>query len=325
MSAKEENVEVELTAQKTTPISRRTRGGKSKIPVMTPPKGKTQIEAGDAKESEIESDHESEIEHDSPLSSDYEEEDEVTNMTNKELKERLSSMGINTGPIVDSTRKLYERKLTKLLNRGKEAAYSTDEDAAPETPVIEEQVEEKPKRPVRTKKATKKAEEQAKDTFSDDEDNNEVQQVRKSRRIKEKKDVEEETADAETEEPVENGTTEATVDEPEESVQAEEAGTVEDAEETPAAAADEAVEAATPSTDNTASKTRVNTMLFLFLMLVACYLVHSESEIIIAKTNELTAFVVDKYTTLYYSLLPEIETTTESVDDTPPPPPSDEL
>ena len=58
-------------------------------------------------------------------------------------------------------------------------------------------------------------------------------------------------------------------------------------------------------------------------MLVACYLVHSESEIIIAKTNELTAFVVDKYTTLYYSLLPEIETTTESVDDTPPP--SDEL
>merc|ERR1712242_393912 len=161
-------------------------------------------------------------------------------------------------------------------------------------------------------------EEQAKDTFSDDEDNNEVQQVRKSRRIKEKKDVEEETADAEKEEPVENGTTEATVDEPEESVQAEEAGTVEDAEETPAAAA---VEAATPSTDNTASKTRVNTMLFLFLMLVACYLVHSESEIIIAKTNELTAFVVDKYTTLYYSLLPEIETTTESVDDTPPPPP----
>ena len=28
------------------------------------------------------------------------EEDEVTNMTNKELKEKLSSMGINTGPIV---------------------------------------------------------------------------------------------------------------------------------------------------------------------------------------------------------------------------------
>ena len=39
MKKKEENVEVELTAQKTTPISRRTRGGKSKIPVMTPPKG----------------------------------------------------------------------------------------------------------------------------------------------------------------------------------------------------------------------------------------------------------------------------------------------
>lgn len=234
-------------------------------------------------------------------------------------------MGINTGPIVDSTRKLYERKLTKLLNRGKEAAYSTDEDAAPETPVIEDQVEEKPKRPVRTKKATKKVEEQATDTYSADEDNNEVQQVRKSRRIKAKKETaDEKTAESENEEPVENGTSEATSDETEAPVEAEaavdEAGTVEDAEETPSATADEA---ATPSTDNTASKTRVNTMLFFFLMLVACYLVYSESETIIAKTNELTTFVVDKYTTLYYSLLPEIETTTESVDDTPPP--SDEL
>jgi hypothetical protein len=60
-------------------------------------------------------------------------------------------------------------------------------------------------------------------------------------------------------------------------------------------------------------------------MLVACYLVHSESEIIIAKTNELTAFVVDKYTTLYYSLLPEIETTSLFFFFSSPPPPSDEL
>ena len=72
------------------------------------------------------------------------EEDDVANMTHKELKERLTSLGINVGPIVgelsilvtvvvdliysDSTRKLYERKLAKLQSRGKEAAYSTDED-----------------------------------------------------------------------------------------------------------------------------------------------------------------------------------------------------
>merc|ERR1712227_309755 len=75
-------------------------------------------------------------------------EDEVEQLSNKELKEKLSSMGINVGPIVDSTRKIYERKLAKLLSKGKETAYSTDEDGAPETPVVEDQKEEK-KRPVR--------------------------------------------------------------------------------------------------------------------------------------------------------------------------------
>lgn len=126
------------------------------------------------------------------------EEDEVEQLSNKELKEKLSSMGINVGPIVgrisrwkhhfqaflDSTRKIYERKLAKLLSNGKETAYSTDEDGkpgvasiwflmiisgAPETPVVEDQKEEK-KRSVRTKKSAKKVEEQAKDKFSDDEE-----------------------------------------------------------------------------------------------------------------------------------------------------------
>ena len=74
-----------------------------------------------------------------------EETEDVTKLSNKELKEKLTSLGITTGPIVgtiflpvifalitkiylDSTRKIYERKLEKLLTKGKDLAYSTDED-----------------------------------------------------------------------------------------------------------------------------------------------------------------------------------------------------
>ena len=74
-----------------------------------------------------------------------EETEDVTKLSNKELKEKLSSLGITTGPIVgmfdfyltvthwydsflDSTRKIYERKFEKLLAKGKDLAYSTDED-----------------------------------------------------------------------------------------------------------------------------------------------------------------------------------------------------
>ena len=74
-----------------------------------------------------------------------EETEDVTKLSNKELKEKLTSLGITTGPIVgmfflycisailtkchlDSTRKIYERKLEKLLAKGKDLAYSTDED-----------------------------------------------------------------------------------------------------------------------------------------------------------------------------------------------------
>merc|ERR1711935_762384 len=178
---------------------------------------------------------------------------DVADMSNKQLKERLTALGINTGPIVDSTRKLYERKLAKLLNRGKEAAYSTDEDVAGE---------------------------------------------------------------GDNDEPVENGEN-APVETAEEVV-----GTVED--DQPAATTEDAATTVAESTADsvdTASKSRVNTLLFLFLMLVASYLVYSERETVLAKIELATSFVTDKYTSLYYSLLPEIETTIDEQV----PPPSEEL
>merc|ERR1712168_225427 len=85
---------------------------------------------------------------------DAEETEDVTKLSNKELKEKLTSLGITTGPIVDSTRKIYERKLEKLLTKGKDLAYSTDEDAVPEQEV---ESEDKPVEPIKEKKRTKKA------------------------------------------------------------------------------------------------------------------------------------------------------------------------
>lgn len=60
-------------------------------------------------------------------------------------------------------------------------------------------------------------------------------------------------------------------------------------------------------------------------MLVASYLVYSERETICAKIELATSFVTDKYTSLYYSLLPEIETTVETTTDEQVTPPSEEL
>uniref|UniRef100_A0A3Q3WN38 Uncharacterized protein n=1 Tax=Mola mola TaxID=94237 RepID=A0A3Q3WN38_MOLML len=42
---------------------------------------------------------------------------EVTDLTDEDLKQQLEKHGVDTGPIVASTRKLYERKLQKLLDQ----------------------------------------------------------------------------------------------------------------------------------------------------------------------------------------------------------------
>ncbi|XP_053364593.1 thymopoietin a isoform X3 [Clarias gariepinus] len=46
------------------------------------------------------------------------EEIDVTELTNEELKEQLLKYGVSAGPIVASTRKVYEKKLQKLLDQG---------------------------------------------------------------------------------------------------------------------------------------------------------------------------------------------------------------
>lgn len=43
---------------------------------------------------------------------------DVTDLNNEELSEQLRSLGVNVGPIVGSTRRVYELKLAKLLGAG---------------------------------------------------------------------------------------------------------------------------------------------------------------------------------------------------------------
>ncbi|KFV76500.1 Lamina-associated polypeptide 2, isoforms beta/delta/epsilon/gamma, partial [Dryobates pubescens] len=45
---------------------------------------------------------------------------DVTEMSNEELQEQLMKYGLNPGPIVATTRKLYEKKLLKLIEQGPE-------------------------------------------------------------------------------------------------------------------------------------------------------------------------------------------------------------
>ncbi|XP_023487274.1 thymopoietin isoform X4 [Equus caballus] len=50
---------------------------------------------------------------------------DVTELTNEELLDQLVRYGVNPGPIVGTTRKLYEKKLLKLREQGTESRSST--------------------------------------------------------------------------------------------------------------------------------------------------------------------------------------------------------
>ncbi|XP_014635620.1 PREDICTED: thymopoietin isoform X4 [Ceratotherium simum simum] len=50
---------------------------------------------------------------------------DVTELTNEDLLEQLVRYGVNPGPIVGTTRKLYEKKLLKLREQGTESRSST--------------------------------------------------------------------------------------------------------------------------------------------------------------------------------------------------------
>ena len=67
-------------------------------------------------------------------------------------------------------------------------------------------------------------------------------------------------------------------------------------------------------------------------MVVASYLVYSEADTICATCESVKTFIIEKYSAVYYSLIPEIETseaTTPPVVEEPPivdsPPPTEEL
>ncbi|XP_076967837.1 lamina-associated polypeptide 2 isoform X1 [Tamandua tetradactyla] len=56
---------------------------------------------------------------------------DVTELTNEDLLDQLVKYGVNPGPIVGTTRKLYEKKLLKLREQGAESRSSTPVPAVP--------------------------------------------------------------------------------------------------------------------------------------------------------------------------------------------------
>lgn len=245
---------------------------------------------------------------------DAEETEDVTNLSNKELKEKLTSLGITTGPIVDSTRKIYERKLEKLLIKGKDLAYSTDEDAVPEQEVESEEVEPvKEKKVTRTKKAPK-PDPVVEEKFSDEEDEEPVVKNSSSRRrsvrilkSKSKKDTDVEQIDEQEEE-----TEKAAEVEPEaDSVEENKDDEVEVAKEE-----SKSTESVQVLSTKTAITSHIHTILFLALVAIAGYLLYSEADAIQSALEDMWDYAVASYSRLYYSMMPEIETIQP---DTPPP------
>merc|ERR1711931_8287 len=248
------------------------------------------------------------------------ESEDVTKLSNKELKEKLTSLGITTGPIVDSTRKIYERKLEKLLAKGKDLAYSTDEDAVPEQEIeTEEQAEPvKEKKVTRTKKAPK-SDPVVEEKFSDEEDEEPVVKNSSSRRrsarilkSKSKKETDVEQIDEQEEEAEE----EAEVEQEEESVEENKNEEVEVAKDE-----SKSTESVQVLSTKTAITSHIHTILFLALVAIAGYLLYSEADAIQSALEDMWDYAVASYSKLYYSMMPEIETIQP---DTPPPPPATE-
>uniref|UniRef100_A0A8D0G3D6 Thymopoietin n=1 Tax=Sphenodon punctatus TaxID=8508 RepID=A0A8D0G3D6_SPHPU len=57
--------------------------------------------------------------------SDEKDDLDVTELSNEDLQEQLVKYGVSPGPIVATTRKLYEKKLLKLIEQGPELRSST--------------------------------------------------------------------------------------------------------------------------------------------------------------------------------------------------------
>merc|ERR1711953_1213943 len=241
--------------------------------------------------------------------------EDVTKLSNKELKEKLTSLGITTGPIVDSTRKIYERKLEKLLAKGKDLAYSTDEDAVPEQEIETEEAEPvKEKKVTRTKKAPK-SDPVVEEKFSDEEDEEPVVKNSSSRRrsarilkSKSKKDTDVEQIDEQEEEAEE----EAEVEQEEEN---------KDEEVEVAKDESKSTESVQVLSTKTAITSHIHTILFLALVAIAGYLLYSEADAIQSALEDMWDYAVASYSKLYYSMMPEIETIQP---DTPSPPPAAE-
>lgn len=251
--------------------------------------------------------------------------DEVYAMSSDQLKERLTTLGIVIGPIVPSTRKIYEKKLINLMNKA-DLQYSTDEDES--VGAIAEEVKEEVPVVQKAKKTRGKKREEGtvQDKFSDDEDDIPVvknsSSRRRSTRISKVKVTEqvtvEEPISEETEEPVENGSTllvvengtgDATAEPVKEQVIIEEDPVVED---DPAAPVTEQTEEFVPQDDcedvtQTARPIPYHTIAVVLIVAILIAFIWRQRDQHIVIVESAFNWMVHQYTKLYDSLMPDVE------------------
>lgn len=306
------------------PVAARTRRNKgvspSKIPRRILPKDNealAEIEQARALLNEDASDL-------SDSEKDYAE--EVSALTNEELRNRLKNLGINVGPVVESTRKIYEKKLVNLMSKA-ESGFSTD-DNDEATPVGAE-VEEPPKVVRRTRKKASEDLSKAEpvENFSDDDDIPIVQNTssrRRSARVAKKESkaavdtpetVQEEPASEEK--PKENGDAQPAVEE-----QSVEQVAEAPAEESVAEAEQSVAEAPSPSGEEAAkfaaaSKFKfdcsflenlpVHTILVVVFLAMFMGLIWHQRDAHAQLLRNLTKMATYYYTQLYKLVMPGVE------------------
>jgi len=244
--------------------------------------------------------------------------EEVSELTNEQLRERLSSYGIAIGPVVETTRKFYEKKLAKIMTESAQA-YSTDEEGGAPVGAVAEPLPQKEAKPAKkTRTRAKREPEVVQDKFSDDEEDipvvkNTSSARRRSARIQVKKSTEK----VAVEEPI--------VEEKEEPVEAEvavvENGSAEPApvaEEETAPEVEEVVEEDSVETEQESQESveqaptakrpiPYHTIVVVLLVSMALALLWKEREQHVAICGSVLSWVQTEYSKLYDSLMPDVE------------------
>lgn len=247
--------------------------------------------------------------------------EEVSELTNEQLRERLSSYGIAIGPVVETTRKFYEKKLAKIMTESTQQ-YSTDEEGGAPVGAVAEPLPQKEAKSVKKSRTRAKREpEPVQDKFSDDEEEDipVVKNTSSARRRSARIQVKKSTEKVVVEEPI--------VEEKEEQVVEAEVAVVENGTEEAAPVAEEeaAPEVSTEVVEEDSVETEqeshesvdeaptakrpipYHTIVVVLLVAMALGLLWKEREQHVAICGSVLTWIQTEYSKLYDSLMPDVE------------------